>query len=139
MPSVYGLAQGQEAVHIIEHLMYLGAGLIGWWPIVGSASGALARPSAPARMLFLFALAFPCSLLGAILTFAQSPLYGYYTRVPRVFDLSVVADQRLGGLLMWVPTHMLLLLCLTIIAGQWLNRRNGAADPMPDNQVQIGV
>jgi cytochrome c oxidase assembly factor CtaG len=139
VPSVYGLAQDQEAVHITEHLMYLGAGVIGWWPIMGPAVGVLQRPSAPARMLFLFALALPCSLLGAILTFAQSPLYVYYTQAPRVFGLSVVADQRLGGLLMWVPTHMLLVLCLTIIAGQWLSGRTDEVDPMPDNQVQIGV
>jgi putative membrane protein len=139
VPSIYGLAQEHEAVHIAEHLTYLGAGLSGWWPIAGAAASVLPRPSAPGRMLFLFALALPCSLLGAILTFAQSPLYSYYTQVPRVLGLSVVADQRLGGLLMWIPTHMLLLLCLTIIAGQWLSGRNDGAEPMPDNHVQIGV
>jgi cytochrome c oxidase assembly factor CtaG len=139
VPSIYGLAQDYEGVHVTEHLMYLGAGLIGWWPIAAPARSALPRPSAPARMLFLFALALPCSLLGAILTFAQTPLYSYYAHAPRVLGLSVVADQRLGGLLMWVPTHMLLLLCLTIIAGQWLSGRNEGVDPMPNNHVQMGV
>jgi putative membrane protein len=139
VPSIYGLAQDYEGVHIAEHLMYLGAGLVGWWPIMGPASGALPRPTAPVRMLFLFALALPCSLLGAILTFAQSPLYSHYVQAPRAFGLSVVADQRLGGLLMWVPTHMLLLLCLTIIAGRWLGGRTDEADAAPSNQVQIGA
>jgi putative membrane protein len=139
VPSIYGLAQDYEAVHIAEHLLYLGAGLIGWWPIAGPAAGALPRPSAPGRMLYLFALALPCSLLGAILTFAQSPLYAYYAEAPRAFGLTVVEDQRLGGLLMWVPTHMVLLLCLTIIAGQWLSGRNEEVEQKPEYHVRIGV
>jgi cytochrome c oxidase assembly factor CtaG len=124
LPALYGLAQDHEGVHIAEHLMYLGAGLIGWWPIAGPAAGLMARPGAPVRMLYLFILALPCSLLGAVLTFAQAPIYKYYVGVPHPFGLSVVEDQRLGGLLMWVPTHMLLLTCLTIIGAGWLNGKN---------------
>ena len=139
LPAAYGFAQEHEAAHIVEHLMYMGAGLIGWWPIAGPADSVLGRPSAPARMLYLFAMALPCSFLGAMLTFAQTPLYGYYVAAPHVFGLSVLEDQRLGGLLMWVPTHMLLLVCLTIIGGQWLNGKEPTTGMSPETSIPQGA
>jgi cytochrome c oxidase assembly factor CtaG len=126
-PVLYGLAQEYEGVHIAEHLMYMGAGLIGWWPLAGpDGSNALPRPSAPVRMLYVLGMVLPCTLLGALLTFAQSPLYRFYLEAPHPFGLNALEDQRLGGLLMWVPTHMLLLLCLTIIGANWFSERGAA-------------
>jgi cytochrome c oxidase assembly factor CtaG len=139
MPAAYGFAQEHEAAHIAEHLMYIGAGLIGWWPIAGPAGSAIGRPSAPVRMLYLFAMALPCSFLGAMLTFAQTPLYGYYVAAPHVLGLGVLEDQRLGGLLMWVPTHMLLLGCLTIIGGQWLNMKEPTTAIPSESSISQGA
>ncbi|HET6845439.1 MAG TPA: cytochrome c oxidase assembly protein [Anaerolineales bacterium] len=119
-PALYSLAQGSEWVHILEHLTYLGAGLIGWWPLAGPETALLPKPSVPIRILYDFSIALPCALLGAILTFAPHPIYASYVAAPRLLGLEALDDQRLAGLLMWIPTYMLLLVVLGKSAARWL-------------------
>jgi putative membrane protein len=119
VPAVYGLAQESEAVHIFEHLSFIGAALIGWWPVIGAENSRIPKPAPPIRMLYLFLLAVPCTALAAILTYAQTPLYPFYVTAPRLYGLSALQDQHLGGLLMWLPTHLFLLLALGITFLRW--------------------
>jgi len=69
--------------------------------------------------LYLFLLAVPCTALAAILTYAKTPLYPFYVTAPRLYGLSALQDQHLGGLVMWLPTHMFLLLALGITFLRW--------------------
>jgi cytochrome c oxidase assembly factor CtaG len=46
-------------------------------------------------------------IIGALLTFAESPIYATYQAAPRAFGLSVMQDQQVGGLIMWIPGGML--------------------------------
>jgi putative membrane protein len=119
VPGVYQLAQENEALHIFEHLSFIGAALIGWWPVIGAETSRIPKPSPPLRMLYLFLLAVPCTALAAILTYAKTPLYPFYVTAPHLFGLSALQDQHLGGLLMWLPTHMFLLLALGITFLKW--------------------
>ena len=119
-PFLYNLAQNNDAIHIFEHLTFIGAALIGWWLVAASESVLIPLPTPPVRMLYLFLLAIPMTALSAILTFASAPLYSFYIEAPRLFGLSVLEDQRLGGLLMWVPAHMVLFLALGITFHKWL-------------------
>lgn len=119
IPALYNLAQSNEGLHVIEHFMYIGAALIGWWPVAAPAGSLFARPPAPVRMLYLFLLAITCTALSAILTFSSLPLYAKYIDAPRVLGMSVLEDQRLGGLLMWLPSHMIILLALGITFFSW--------------------
>jgi putative membrane protein len=48
------------------------------------------------------------SLLGALLTFATIPLFSVHEFTTAAWGLSWLEDQRLGGLLMWVPAGLLL-------------------------------
>jgi len=119
IPAIYEMAQESEAIHIFEHLTYIGSALIGWWPVMGASSSRISKPEPPARMLYLFLLAVPCTVLAAILTFSQSPLYEFYVTASHPFGLTALEDQHLGGLLMWLPTHMFLLLALSITFFKW--------------------
>jgi putative membrane protein len=119
VPAVYELAQESEAIHIFEHLTFIGAALIGWWPVSGAETSLIPKPEPPVRMLYLFLLAVPCTALAAILTLAHAPLYSFYVTAPHIFGLDALQDQHLGGLLMWLPTHMFLLLAIGITFFKW--------------------
>ena len=119
VPAIYNSALESEGVHIFEHLTFIGAALIGWWPVVAADNLITVRPSPPLRMLYLFLLAIPMTALAAILTFSSAPLYSFYIGVPHIFGLSVLDDQHLGGLLMWLPTHMVIFLMLGITFQKW--------------------
>jgi len=119
IPFIYEMAQESEGIHIFEHLTFIGAALIGWWPVAGTETSIIPKPVPPVRMLYLFLLAIPCTALAVILTFAHTPLYAFYVTAPHPFGLDALQDQHLGGLLMWVPTHMFLFLALSITFLKW--------------------
>ena len=119
IPAVYEMAQESEAIHIFEHLTFIGSALIGWWPVAGADVSRIPKPVPPIRMLYLFLLAIPCTGLAAILTLAHTPLYPFYVTAPHIFGLDALQDQHLGGLLMWLPTHMFLLLAISITFFKW--------------------
>lgn len=119
IPSIYEMAQESEAIHIFEHLSFIGAALIGWWPVAGPETSRISKPDPPVRLVYLFLLAIPCTSLSAVLTFAHSPLYPFYVTASHIFGLDALQDQRLGGLLMWLPTHMFLLLAMGITFIKW--------------------
>jgi len=119
IPFLYEMAQESEALHIFEHLTYFGAGLIGWWPVMGPEISRSQKPAAPIRMLYLFLLSIPCTALGSLLTLAHVPFYSFYVTAPHPFGLDALQDLHLGGLLMWMPTHMFLLSVLGITFIKW--------------------
>jgi cytochrome c oxidase assembly factor CtaG len=78
----------------IEHGILIAAGLLFWWPIV---SGRLV----PATGLAYLAVAFVgSSFLGLAYIFSSNPFYSFYEHAPRLWGLSPVSDQNLGGILM---------------------------------------
>ena len=121
IPAIYEAAQESETIHVLEHLCFISAALIGWWPVLGPRSRKIPKPDAPLRLLYLFLLAIPCTSLAALLTFADTPLYPFYVSAPHIFGMEVLQDQRLGGLLMWLPTHMILLTALGFTFFTWFN------------------
>lgn len=128
IPVFYNLALTHDWVHILEHLNYMAAAVIGWWPIAGPNVDFAPKPVPPLRIVYNFLLLLPFTALAAALTFVEVPLYPFYTIAPRILGLSVMADQQLGGLIMWVPTHMIFLLTISITFFQWFEHLGNAGD-----------
>ena len=121
-PRLYNWALLDHNVHIVQHVMFLGASLLMWWPVV-SPVPELDRIQTPVRMLYLFAIGIPMSVVSAIITLAERAMYPWYEAAPRVFaNLSAVDDQQLGGLIMWVPGMIVFWIAITIIFFRWSNR-----------------
>jgi putative membrane protein len=101
VPALYDAAAGPTLVHDLEHALFLGTALLYWWLVVHPTGGR--RPLGyGATLLYLVPPMLEGDLIGALLSFAQSPLYASYAARPHADPLSVVADQQLGGLVMWV-------------------------------------
>jgi putative membrane protein len=78
----------------IEHAVLIAGGLLFWLPLV---TGRLEPPAALAYLGVGFVAS---SFLGLALIFSSRPLYSYYETTPRLWGLSPVRDQNLGGILM---------------------------------------
>ena len=70
-----------------------------WWPVLGSLSD-FPKPSYPVQIGYLFLLSLPLGFLGAAITFSRQTLYPWYGEVPRLWGISVLTDQQIGGLIM---------------------------------------
>jgi len=123
-PVFFNAALENEGIHIVEHLAFIGAALVGWAPVL--IEQPINRLVDPGKTLYLFASSLACTGLGAVLTLSSRVLYPFYTSAPRVWGMSALFDQQLGGLLMWLPGDMLLTLVSLVIFGRWLARQERA-------------
>jgi putative membrane protein len=116
--GAYDLMMRSHEVHIATHIMFMVAAVLLWWPVTSPVASLPALPP-PAGMLYLFLVQLPMQLLGAILTFADNPLYLWYTTAPRTWGLSPLDDQKLGGLLMWVPGNLWIWGAMSVLFFRW--------------------
>src|SRR5487761_2567388 len=124
-PALYDLTLANNTVHIFEHLSFVLFGLLYWLPIL-SPTPLIPRISRGFAILYLFIGCQPMVALGALLTFAAAPLYTPYISAPRVWGLSPLNDQQLGGLIMWLPTNVPYLIALSAAFFLWVGERDQA-------------
>lgn len=121
VPVLYNLMMRDHGYHIAMHLMVMAAAMLMWWPIIGGAN--VRRPLAePAQILYLVSIGTPMIAVAAMVTLATEPLYEWYRFAPRFMGVSALEDQRLGGLLMWVPGGLFWWGIASIVYFRWSSR-----------------
>ena len=118
LPGPYGAALGTHAWHVVEHLTLLATAVLAWWPVLAASTRA-PRLHPGAQILYLFAFGIPMTVVAAMITGAEGVLYPAYGAAPRLFGLSPLEDQRLGGLIMWVPAGLIPLIAFSIVFFRW--------------------
>ena len=116
--DAYDLMMRNHNVHIATHLMFMVAALFLWWPVMSPAAS-LPRLAPGRAMLYLFLVQLPMQLLGALITFADQPLYTWYVSAPRTWGLSPLDDQKIGGLLMWVIGNLWIWGAMSVLFFKW--------------------
>lgn len=130
VPLAYNAALESESLHIVEHLTFMATAVIGWWPVIQRWPRTDDDPR-PWRILYLFLSTLPCTALAAVITLSPRQLYTFYADTPIQVGLSPLLDQQIGGLLMWLPADMILMLAALIVGNRWLadmTGRNGYGD-----------
>lgn len=102
VPMVYELALRSPGLHHLQHFSFLITALIFWYPVIRPYPS---RPRWSPWILipYLVLADVQNTLLSAVLTFSDRPLYPFYVTGPRLGNLSPVEDQAAAGVLMWVP------------------------------------
>lgn len=120
-PIFYEGALREHPVHIIEHLLFMSAAVIAWWPVL-SPLPEVPRISYPAQILYLVALSISQTPLFAALTFSNDVLYSFYETTPRIWDIPPLADQQMGGIIMKVSWLSVFLPAICILFLRWFYR-----------------
>jgi putative membrane protein len=121
IPALYNSAMANHNIHIIEHLMFMSAAVLMWWPLM-SPLPELPRLAYPGQMLYCFLMSVPMSIVAVYITMSDHVLYPAYASAPRVLPLSPIDDQLLGGLIMWVPGGLIFALIMTVVFFKWAAR-----------------
>jgi putative membrane protein len=121
LPPLYNVAMAHHAVHIVQHLMFMAAAVLMWWPLM-SQLPELPRLSYPGQMLYCFLMVIPMSVVSIYITMADSVLYPAYQLAPMLWGLSAMQDQEIGGLIMWVPGGLVFYVVMTIVFFKWSAR-----------------
>jgi putative membrane protein len=122
-PYLFQATLHNEWVHAAQHISFILSSLLFWWAIIHGHRGATNYGTA---VLYLFTTAIHSGLLGALLTFSRSQWYPDYDNT-RVWGLTGLEDQQLGGLVMWVPACTVYILAGLAMFAKWLKQSERAA------------
>jgi putative membrane protein len=117
-PLIYNATLEDHRLHIVMHLAYMATAVIAWWPIV-SPLPELPRLPYPLQMLYLFLQTIPGALVGSLISLSNGVLYATYAAAPRLWGLTALADQQLGGLIMWLGVSTYYFVLMTVIFFTW--------------------
>lgn len=118
-PGAYAAALSDNAVYWLMQATLLGSSLAFW--------SALRRASLPAALGALLITVVQMGLLGALITFADSPLYAPHFLTTEAWGLSPLRDQQLAGLIMWAPAAGLYLVAALALVSRWLRAEDRLA------------
>jgi putative membrane protein len=119
IPALYDAALGNSALHALQHVSFFTAGLLVWWPLIQPVP-MRNRLSGMWTFGYIGAAKLGLASLGLFLTWTTTVVYGYYQHVPRVWGLSAVTDQNVGGAIMMVEQSVLLVSVLAVVFGRML-------------------
>jgi putative membrane protein len=118
LPPFYNAAMAHHSLHIIEHLMFMAAAVLMWWPLL-SQLPEFPRLAYPGQMLYSFLMSIPMSIVAVYIAMADHVLYPAYSAAPRVLPLSPLEDQLLGALIMWIPGGIIFMIIMTVVFFKW--------------------
>jgi cytochrome c oxidase assembly factor CtaG len=122
LPACFDFARRGPAAGVLVNLAWMTTALLAWW-LACAPAGAPGKRGEIVVMVYLFLLGVPLQLAAGPVAVANRMLY----------DGIAPADQRTGGLLLWVPGGLLLWGAITVLWVRWARRTalEAAADDAP--------
>jgi putative membrane protein len=131
---LFDLSLENRLVHDLEHVLYIGAALLFWWPIVG-LDPAPHRMGHAGRILDLFMQMPQTSFLSMAILFAGQPLYPHYATLNSPYGIDALADQQLAAGIMWFVGDVIFMVALLVVLAGWIRseeRGTAAAEHRAD-------
>jgi putative membrane protein len=114
IPALYDAALEHPLVHALEHICFFTAGVLVWWPLIQPVP-MRHRLSGLSTFGYIGGAKVGLGVLGLFLTWSSVVAYTYYEHVPRIWGLSTIDDQRVGGAIMMVEQSLVLVTAFTVL------------------------
>lgn len=119
-PALYDFALRNSWAHALEHIMFMGFGVLLWAQVIDSPPWR-ASLSFPGRIALLLASMVPNVALSMVLAFSRSPLYPYYVHVAhRPGGITAMTDQQIAAGIMWTAGDLPFAIAIVVLAVRWL-------------------
>ena len=114
IPRYHNIALLNPLVHYVMHVTMLAAGLLFWWLMFDR------RPPPHGlrygfRLIMLLLTVLSNILIGSATTLKSMVLYDAYDLQGRLFGFTPLADELIGGYIMWVPNSMMSIIAILIV------------------------
>ncbi|MBR0551071.1 cytochrome c oxidase assembly protein [Stakelama marina] len=131
-PPVHFVAMIDPALYSVMNWSMVVDGILFWSVVLDPRPKALAHNSFAVRAVLGVGVMFPQIAIGALIAFADSDLYGFYAWCGRIYpSIDALSDQRIGGLIVWIPPAMMSVLSVILVlnAMRIVEEREGANAP----------
>lgn len=118
-PRPYEWALDNNGVHIMEHLSFFVTSLA-FWSLVLPSRGVRRRLQHGPALLLIVSTAVLSGLPGALMIFAPRPLYPAHAAGVAKWGLTLMEDQQLAGLIMWIPAGAAYIVAAIMVFLEWL-------------------
>ena len=128
IPVLYDATLHVDWLHVLEHVTFIGSGLILYWPIF-DATSATARwqMSSAARLVYMLIATLPQDGVALALIFSRVPFYEYYTHAPRLIaGFTPVIDQTIAGAVLMILGKVMLAITALVVFYRWFGREQRA-------------
>lgn len=116
IPPVHFRAMLDPRLYKVMNWSMVGDGVLFWSLVLDPRPRPPARLSFTARAVLAVVVAFPQIVLGAVISFANRDIYPYYAFCGRLFpSISAVTDQKIGGVIIWIPPAMMSVIALLLV------------------------
>lgn len=133
IPAVHFTAMLDVHLYNLMNWSMVLDGLLFWSLILDPRSlKAGARSGFGIRLLILWAIMIPQLMLGSYIALSRSDLYTVYAICGRIWSVSPITDQHIGGLITWIPSCM-----MSVVAGLVVFRRWVGAGREPETGSRI--
>lgn len=119
IPPLHDRAVLEPWLHDLMHLSMIVAGFFFWW-LIADPRGKQARLSYGLRLVVLWLVTIPNTLLGAFITLTRFPLYQVYDVLDGRWHIDRLLDQQLGGILIWGPGAMMGVVGTGVVFLTWI-------------------
>jgi putative membrane protein len=136
VPALYDAAAEHSGLHLLEHASFFAAGLALWWPLVQPLPMRRGL-SGMQPLAYIGAAKLGLAALGLVLAWSSSAFYPYYEETPRIWGLSPVEDQNVGGVIMMVEQSLTLVLVMVVLFVRMLARSE--AEELRRERLEGGV
>lgn len=126
VPALFNAALAADTLHTLEHASFFVSSTLFWWAMIHL----IRHGQTTTSLIYLGAALLQSGALGALLTLSSQPWYFPYAQTTLTWGLSPLDDQQLGGVLMWVPGHLMFMAAILVVAYRWL------AEPVPTGPVR---
>lgn len=121
IPALYDAALRNPALHALEHASFLTAGLALWWPLIQPVP-MRHRLTGLGSLAYIGLAKAGLAALGLYLVWSSTVAYPFYESVPRIWGLSAIEDQNVGGALMMVEQSLVLVVTFFVLFVRMLSQ-----------------
>jgi cytochrome c oxidase assembly factor CtaG len=126
-PLLFDRALESSGWHIFQHASFFFSALIFWWAMLHPG-----RSSYGVSAACLFATSLIGGALGALMSLSQSPWYADYAAMGMSgIGLDPTDDQRLAGLIMWIPGGLVHAVAALALFYKWLKSAEDSHAALP--------
>jgi putative membrane protein len=140
-PPLYDATLYSSPLHVVEHVMFIGAGLVMYWPMLEATSEHARWHMSPgAKLIYMLVATLPQDGVALALIFSRVPFYEFYTHAPRLIpSLTPLIDQTVAGAVLMVLGKATLAVAAIAIFVRWFGGEQRADEVATPSLQSPGV
>lgn len=125
-PQAIALQLDSNLFHAADHLLLIGTGVFMWMNLYSPVPHLVPRLQPLPQMFYLFLMTLLPTIPTAFLVFGTTPLYPAYEAVAMPWNVSVLDDMQVGGLIMKLGVGFYLWIIIAVKYFRWAGEQERA-------------